>query len=358
MNKERLNKVINSMILNDISQMVVSDPASIFYLTGKWFKPGERMLVLYLNITGNHKLFINNLFSVPEELGVEKVWFNDTKDPAEILSRYIDKKKKIGVDKYWTAQFLLRLMEEKGDSAFVNSSFIIDRLRMCKDKEEIELMQNSSRLNDMAMERLLKLIPKKYTEKQMAKCLTEIYEELGADGLAFDANVSYGINTSIAHYKPKNCELKEGDCITIDIGCVKDSYCSDMTRTVFYKHAGDRAKEIYKISLEATLAGTASVKPGVRFCDIDAAARGVIESAGLGKYFPNRTGHSIGLSVHDFGDVSSINTDVVQPGMIFSIEPSIKLPGEFGVMIEDLVLVTENGHEVLNNFNRELMIIE
>ena len=131
-----------------------------------------------------------------------------------------------------------------------------------------------------------------------------------------------------------------------------------MTRTVFYKYATDRAKEIYKISLEATLAGTASVKPGVRFCDIDAAARGIIEKAGLGNYFPNRTGHSIGLSTHDFGDVSSVNTDIVRPGMIFSIEPSIKLPGEFGVRVEDLVLVTEDGYEVLNKYNRELMIIE
>ena len=99
------------------------------------------------------------------------------------------------------------------------------------------------------------------------------------------------------------------------------------------------------------------VKPGVRFCDIDAAARDYITEKGYGQYFTHRTGHSIGLEVHDKGDVSSINTDTVQPGMIFSIEPGIYLPGEFGVRIEDLVLVTEDGCEILNKHDKEICVV-
>ena len=100
------------------------------------------------------------------------------------------------------------------------------------------------------------------------------------------------------------------------------------------------------------------VKPGARFCDIDNAARNTIEKYGYGKYFTHRTGHSIGIETHDMGDVSSINTDILKPGMIFSVEPGIYLPGEFGVRIEDLVLVTEDGHELLNKYNKELNIIK
>jgi len=131
-----------------------------------------------------------------------------------------------------------------------------------------------------------------------------------------------------------------------------------MTRTVFYKSVSDKAREIYEIVKEANLRAISSVKPGVRFCDIDAAAREYIEEKGYGKYFTHRTGHSIGIEVHDFGDVSSINEDTVAPGMVFSIEPGIYLEGQVGVRIEDLVLVTEQGCEVLNKFSKDLIIIE
>jgi Xaa-Pro dipeptidase len=131
-----------------------------------------------------------------------------------------------------------------------------------------------------------------------------------------------------------------------------------MTRTVFYKKADDLQRKIYNIVLEANLKAIETVKPGVRFCDIDAAARNHIENFGFGGYFTHRTGHSIGLDVHETGDVSAVNTDIVQEGMIFSIEPGIYLPGKFGVRIEDLVLVTSTGCEVLNHFPKELQIID
>lgn len=131
-----------------------------------------------------------------------------------------------------------------------------------------------------------------------------------------------------------------------------------MTRTVFYKSASEKAKEVFNIVLEANKRAIAMVKPGVRFCDIDNAAREYITEKGYGKYFTHRTGHSIGIETHDMGDVSSINTDILKPGMIFSVEPGIYLPGEFGVRIEDLVLVTEDGHELLNKYNKELNIIK
>ena len=338
--------------------MIVSDPAAIYYLTGKWVHPGERMLALYLSVDGGHKLFLNQLFSVPEDLGVEKVWFSDTDDSIRILSQYVNKSKPMGIDKNWPSHFLIRLMEQKGDSAFVNGSAIVDRIRACKDEQERELMRQSSRLNDQAIGRLIQLVPSKLSEKKLAQLLPGIYEDLGADGCAFDPIVAYGPNAADPHHGPDNTVLKEGDCVILDIGCKKDSYCSDMTRTVFYKYATDHARKVYDVVFEANKRAIEKVKPGTRFCDIDAAARDHIEAAGYGKGFLHRTGHSIGLEVHDFGDVSSVNTDRVQPGMIFSIEPCIVIPGELGIRVEDLVLVTEDGCEVLNKYDKELTIVE
>ena len=358
MKLNRLNKVILKMKESNIPQMLVTDPNSIFYLTGKMIHPGERLLALYLNINGNHKLFINELFPVYEDLGVEKVWFDDTKDGVFIISEYIEKGQTIGIDKNWPARFLLHLMELNTESKYVNASFIIDTLRMCKDEEEIKLMKNASSINDMAMDRLQKLLTQDFTEKEMANKLSAIYEELGADGFSFNPIVAYGKNGADPHASCGSDKVKEGDCVILDIGCIKDNYCSDMTRTVFYKSAPEKAKEIFNIVLEANKRAISIVKPGVRFCDIDNAAREYITEKGYGKYFTHRTGHSIGIEPHDMGDVSSINTDILKPGMIFSVEPGIYLPGEFGVRIEDLVLVTEDGHEILNKHNKELNIIQ
>lgn len=357
MNNKRLEKVLKEMEYKNIPQMLVSDPAAIFYLTGKWFHPGERLLALYINTSGENKLFVNELFPVNENLGVEIVWYNDTQDGVEIISKYVDKTNTMGIDKNWPARFLLRLMELEGGSKFVNGSMILDRVRMCKDDEEKNLMREASRLNDIAVERMIESVSNNLPEKKMADLLNNIYEEIGADGFSFDPIIAYGANAANPHHEPSNTMIKQGDSVIIDIGCVKDSYCSDMTRTVFYKSVSDKAKEVYNTVLEANKKAISIVKPGVKFSEIDLAARDYIEDKGYGKYFTHRTGHSIGIEVHDFGDVSSVNHDEVAPGMIFSIEPGIYIPGEVGVRIEDLVLVTEDGCEVLNKYSKDLKVI-
>jgi Xaa-Pro dipeptidase len=358
MNSYRLGKVLELMKLKNIPQLIVSDPASIFYLTGKWIHPGERLLALYLNINGNNKLFINELFPLKEDIGADKIWFNDTDDGVFLISKYVDKNLPVGIDKNWPAKFLLRLMELKGGSAFLNGSEILDRIRMRKDDREKDYMREASRLNDIAMGKLIKLISEKNTEKDMEKFLYDIYENLGADGFSFDPIIAYGINGSDPHHESDSSILKPGEAITMDIGCVKNSYCSDMTRTVFYKYVPDDSRNVYDVVLEANKRGIAAVKPGARFCDIDAAAREYIESQGYGKYFTHRTGHSIGIECHDLGDVSSTNIDRVKSGMIFSIEPGIYIPNRIGIRIEDLVLVTESGCEVLNKYDKDLTVVQ
>ncbi|QEZ67528.1 aminopeptidase P family protein [Paraclostridium bifermentans] len=357
MKTQRLNAVLDQMKKNSIDQMLISDPYAIFYLTGKMIHPGERLLALYINVNGNNKMFINELFPVTEDLGVEMVWFNDTQNSVEIVSNGLDQVGTIGVDKNWPAKFLLALMDLCPNCKFVNSSYIVDTLRSSKDEEEKDLMRKASALNDEAMKRLKDTINADLTEKQLANKLSGIYEDLGADGFSFSPIIGFGPTGADPHGTPGDRKVKAGDAIILDIGCVKDNYCSDMTRTVFYKEVPEKAKEVFEIVLEANKRAIALVKPGVRFCDIDAAARDYITEKGYGKYFTHRTGHSIGLECHDMGDVSSVNTDCVQEGMIFSVEPGIYLPGEFGVRIEDLVLVTKDGHENLNKHDKELVIV-
>ncbi|MFA6941503.1 MAG: aminopeptidase P family protein [Clostridiaceae bacterium] len=356
--QERLNKILKLMSDMKMPQMIVSDSNTIFYLTGRWFHTGERMIALYINLNGNNKLFLNELFPVNQDLGIEIVRFNDNQEPVSKLAEHVEKDKPIGIDKTWPSRFLLKLMELGGGSSFINGSEITDRVRMSKDKKERELMRASSRVNDAAVDKLIKLISPKYTEEELGQMLMGIYKEMGAESFSFDPIVAYGANASDPHHGNDNSTLKEGDNIVIDIGCRKDSYCSDMTRTVFYKFASEKSREVYEIVKEANRRGIEKVKPGAKFCDIDAAARDYIEEKGYGKYFTHRLGHSIGIEDHDFGDVSSVNLDTVEPGMIFSIEPGIYLPGDVGVRIEDLVLVTIDGCEVLNKYNKELTIIE
>ncbi len=357
MKLNRLESILKQMKAQNLEQMIISDPSSIFYLTGKWIHPGERMLALYISIRGEHKLFINRLFPVTEDLGVEIVWFDDTQNAVEILSKAVLKDKAVGIDKNWPSRFLIELMNLKAGSSYVNGSLIVDRVRMIKDEEEKNFMREASRLNDLAMERLKKELTKGYSEKELMQVLQGIYKELSADGFSFEPIIAFGANGADPHHENTDDIAKAGDSIILDIGCVKDSYCSDMTRTVFLKEASERSREVFEIVLEANKRAINTVKPGARFCDIDAAARDYIASKGYKEYFTHRTGHLIGIDVHEYGDVSATNTDRVEAGMIFSIEPGIYLRGEVGVRIEDLVLVTEDGCEVLNKADKELCIL-
>ena len=357
MKLSRTNKILEKMKQQGINQALISDPYSIFYLTEYLENPGERFFAVLLDENGDHKLFINALFPLEKDLGLEKVVYSDTDNPIELLAKYIPNGSVVGIDKVLPARFLLPLMNHLPENKFVDVSQIVDRVRLIVGEEENELMRRASLLNDAACQRVINSISEIKSEKDVAKDLLAIHEELKVDGLSFDPIIAYGANGANPHGTVGDRYVKSGDAIIIDMGGIKDNYCSDMTRTVFWKQPSEKAREVFEIVLEAQKRGVATVKPGVRFCDIDAACRDYITEKGYGEFFTHRTGHHIGLECHEYGDISSINETRCEPGMIFSIEPGIYLPGEFGVRIEDLVLVTEDGCEVLNKLNKELVII-
>ncbi len=354
----KMKKVYQAMKKAKVSFLIVSEPSAVNYLTGRMIHPGERMMVLLLDAEKECAHFIlSKLFPQEGEIGCPVTYFDDVDDYVGMLADMLEKDRTIGVDKEWPAKFLLRLMELIPENRFVNGSYLVDEIRQIKSKEEQELMAEASRINDLAMERLIPLVNKGYTETQLGDELLKIYLELGADGFSFDPICCYGANAADPHHENDMTCGKTGDSVIIDIGCKKDGYCSDMTRTVFLGTVSEEQKKVYEIVKEANLRAIAAVRPGVRFCDVDAAARDYISEQGYGIKFVHRTGHSIGQDVHEFGDVSSINTAVLKPGMIFSIEPGIYLSGDFGVRIEDLVLVTEDGCKILNSFSKELKTV-
>lgn len=358
MNQTRIDRVLDVLKDMGISQMLITDPMSIYYLTDVYVHPGERFYALYLRADGNHIFFLNKLFVIPEGVEVTKVWYSDTDALAEIVAKQIDQTAALGVDKDLKARFLLPLMEMNAAAGFVNASYAVDITRACKDEVEREKMRVASAINDKAMGEFKKLIHAGVTEKEVADQLKQIYVSLGADGFSFSPIVSFGANAADPHHMPDDTVLKEGDCVLFDVGCIKDGYCADMTRTFYYKYVTEEHRKIYEIVRAANEAAEAKVKSGVVLSELDATARNLIADAGYGSKFTHRLGHFIGLSVHEYGDVSAVSDWKTAPGMIFSIEPGIYLAGDTGVRVEDLVLVTEDGCEILNHYSKEIEIIE
>jgi xaa-pro dipeptidase len=219
-------------------------------------------------------------------------------------------------------------------------------------------MIKSSLINDDVMDELIPWAGKGLTEKELSDKVKEIYKKHGINEVSFEPITAYAKGAADPHHLTDDSKGKHGDCVILDIGGFYQNYASDMTRTVFIGEVSERQKEIYNIVLEANLRGIAAAKPGNKMKDVDLAARNYIEEKGYGKYFTHRTGHSIGLEDHEAGDVSSVNEEIIEVGQCFSVEPGIYLPDEgIGVRIEDLVLITEDGCEVLNKYTKDIIVV-
>ena len=351
--KRRIEAVRREMMAAGIPQMIVSDSAALWYLTGETIHPGERLTVLVIQEESVFWLR-NRLFPLYHRTSdIGDMSFADGEDGVALLAKQLDGGL-CGIDQTWAAGFLLALQGKRKDISFVNGSFLVDVVRACKDDEEIECMREASRINDRAMERLKAWIQPGMTEKACADMLLAIYKEEGAEGFSFPPIVSFGAHGADPHHEPDDTVLQERDVVLLDIGCKKNHYCSDMTRTYFIGEPSEEEKTVYQIVEEAGRLAESMVRPGIPLKELDRMAREHIAKAGYGTYFTHRLGHFIGIREHEAGEVSSTSELIAKPGMIFSIEPGIYLPGKFGVRIEDLVLVTEDGVEILNQVERQL----
>ena len=361
MHATRVSHVLDRLEKAGLSQMLVCDPYSIWYLTGYYTQPFERFFALYLARRDGETqatLFCNQLFPDASACCENVVLFSDTDDPLPLVAATCDPTAALGIDKDLAARWLIPLMDAHAAAGFVLASDAVDDTRSIKGDDEQKLMRTASRINDEAMSWLASQVKVGVTEEEIAGGLLAAYRRLGADDFSFEPIVSFGANAADPHHEPDQTVLAPGDMVLFDVGCKKDWYCSDMTRTFFTAEPTARQREIYETVRRANEAAEAIVAPGVTFAEIDRAARKVIEDAGYGPYFTHRLGHQIGLKEHEPGDVSATHDEPVQVGQCFSIEPGIYLPGEIGVRIEDLVIVTEDGCEVLNQYPHEICVLE
>ena len=233
----------------------------------------------------------------------------------------------------------------------------INAFRASKEDWELARMRKAQEITDRAFTEVCTRIHTGMTEKELEAELIYCLYKNGAEGLSFDPIVVSGPNTSMPHGVAGSRVLQDGDFVTMDFGVLYQGYCSDMTRTFFCETADPDYAAIHDLVRSANEKAESLIRPGVRFCDLDKAARDVISEAGYGEYFTHRLGHSIGMQAHEAGDVSQGNPAEIQEGMTFSIEPGVYLPGKFGVRVEDLVLVTADGCEVLNHADKHWKVI-
>ena len=247
--------------------------------------------------------------------------------------------------------------KEEVRAELVPASEILDLLRMVKDEEELDILTTSSLINDKVLAEIFENINGDISELELSRMRYELFAKYGADAYGTNVIFSYGAHCAEAHHVSDDTRLTPGDCIMFDLGAPYGHYCSDQTRTVFYKEVSPEMEKIYHIVLEAHLQASAAIRPGVACSEIDRIARDIITNEGYGSYFTHRTGHGIGLDSHEFPDISLSCSEPLQKGMVFSVEPGIYLPQKGGVRIENLFAVTDDGAVSLNHLPRELKVI-
>jgi Xaa-Pro aminopeptidase len=232
-----------------------------------------------------------------------------------------------------------------------------DALRSVKDREELEALGITAHLASQAFLDLVPEIRPGETERRLALRLEWLLREAGADAASFSFIVASGPRGGLPHANPTNRAIGYGELVTFDFGGIRDGYCSDETVTVAVGSADLRQREIYQVVLEAHDRAIGRVGPGVSCRDVDAAARGYITARGFGDFFGHGTGHGVGLEVHEKPVISFQSEEILQEGMVVTIEPGIYIPGWGGVRIEDTVCVTGDGCRILTKVPKELMIL-
>lgn len=234
---------------------------------------------------------------------------------------------------------------------------VIEKIRSIKSKAQVEKIIKAQRIAEAAFEHILTFIKEGVTEKEVALELDYYMLSHGADGLSFETIAVSGKNSSKPHGVPTDKKIEKGDFVTMDFGAVVEGYHSDMTRTVAVGFVTDEQKNVYETVLKAQAAAQAAASSGVCCADVDKAARDVIENAGYGEYFNHSTGHGVGVEIHEYPRLSKLCKTALSVGNVVTDEPGIYIPEKFGVRIEDMLLITENGCENLTRAPKELIIL-
>lgn len=365
-NVNRMTKAFQLVRESGFDALVIAPSPDLEYLTGLDPHPGERFNGFFLLADGRSFAVVSRIYSLeyrealPDSIPVyewgDEEWFFDVLSRA-FSDHGIGEDAVIAVNDSIMAVDAVEIAHRQ-KVKLANGWHTLGSLRIVKGSDEIECLKKAGEISDKALEALLPFIHPGRTEKEVRRKLLELMDDFGATSQAFTPIVARGENAAKPHYPGGDGVIRERDSVLIDFGCRYRGYFSDMTRTFFIGEKPEPdVEEMYHIVLRSQVAGEKFARPGITSESLDVAARSVIEKAGYGDRFNNRLGHGIGLAIHEAPNIMRGNHQVLTPGMTFSIEPGIYIPGKIGIRIENCVVVTENGCESLTRFPRDLMVL-
>ncbi len=361
MNHEaRVEAARELMTRKGIDVMLLSVGSDLPYFTGYVAMPLERLTMLVLPAAGPAVLVVPEL-EAPRVVEIPGLFelhpWDETEQPVSIVAGLLTGAHRVALGDQTWATFLLQLQERLPSATFVPASPLTAELRMRKDPEEVEMLRRAGAAADRVIDRLTRTPFSGKTERELSRMISGWLLEEGHEIVDF-AIVGSGPNGASPHHEASDRVIEVGDAVVCDFGGSLGGYWSDTTRMFAVGHTPEGFDEPFKVLRRAQAAAVDAVRPGVAAASIDAVARGMIAGAGYGEFFIHRTGHGIGTDVHEHPYIVEGNETVLEPGMTFSIEPGIYLPGRFGMRIEDIVAVTPDGVERLNTSPRGLVTVE
>jgi len=344
---KRLNGIIKRLKLD---ALFVQTPVNRYYFTGLSASNG-----LILAERGEEPMFFTDFryltVAKKEVMCMPSKMLWRPKEEKGVLTGLGSSWKRVGFEGNISAAQLIKFKESLPNVEWVNIQFEIAELRSIKSGAERKAMRRACSANDLMLAGVLDEIEIGMTEWEISSLIRQAAERMG-QGESFGAIACVGRNGAECHHHPDNTVLKKNKMLLLDLGLKLDHYCADMTRTTFFGKPNELYTKVYNIVLDANRKAISEIKPGVSCGSIDKVARDYITKAGYGKQFGHSLGHSLGLEVHEDPGFSIGHKTVLKTGMLMTVEPGIYLPGKFGVRVEDVVLVTRDGCEILSNSDR------
>ncbi|OIJ12411.1 peptidase M24 family protein [Anaerobacillus alkalilacustris] len=362
----RINKLMSWLAENDYDFAFVQTKANVFYLSGFYSEPHERLIGLFIFPNDQPVLICPNMErNQAKSAGweYEIISYSDTDNPWDLIHQLLKMQNKSGhaiaIEKeqisFTRANIFLHMFPH---TTFHSIEDKLNSLRLIKDEKELSVLKQAAELADFGVEVGVNTIKEGKTEMEILALIEYELKRKGVREMSFSTMVLTGANTADPHGNPGQTKIKKGDFVLFDLGVVLDGYCSDITRTVIYQEVSDKQRHIYETVLEAQNAALSLCKVGSKIGDIDTIARDYIEKAGYGEYFPHRIGHGLGIEVHEFPSMNKNNQDLLKEGFVFTVEPGIYEPSIGGVRIEDDIVITKDGFRSLTSFPKELLVVK
>lgn len=355
----RCARLQSIMAEQSVDCFLASPSSDMLYLSGCPLKPGSRMAVLAVP-QGGDPVFIVPTLEAPNLAGLGSAFdvrpWADPQDPVVLLKDIIGERGNLTFaisDQLWTT-YLLQIQGRFPEARFIPGSKLLHEMRIIKAPEELDLLAKVSAMADRVFQKVTSLKIEGLTEAQLETQLGILMLEEGLESLDFRI-IASGENGAAPHHFSGDRRIRWGDPVVMDFGGTYRGYYSDTTRTVCAGDASTEFRTVYEVVRRAQEAGIEAAQPGVPASAVDFAARSIIEEAGYGNYFIHGTGHGIGLDIHEDPPVNKNSSTVLEPGMAFTVEPGVYLPGRFGVRIEDVVVMTPQGAKRLNQSTKELI---